>query len=49
MICGQFYSRRSFDLARAILMLASFCAIAAAQELKEFDADYLQSPAVGPG
>jgi uncharacterized protein YkwD len=32
----------------AVLFLASICGFATAQELKEFDADYLQSPAVGP-
>src|SRR4051812_9464346 len=50
MICGQFYPlrKRLFELALPALVVTSVCTFAVAQELKEFDADYLQSPAVGP-
>ena len=50
MTCGQIYLRRRwlFELVLPVPLLASICIFATGQELKEFDADYLQSPPVGP-
>src|SRR5215213_8535693 len=50
MICDRFYSRRRrlFDGWLPLLLATGICMFAAGQELKEFDADYLQSPPVGP-
>jgi uncharacterized protein YkwD len=50
MFGGQFYSRRRrlFELAFPALVVTAICTFATGQELKEFDADYLQSPPVGP-
>src|SRR5438132_10234564 len=39
---------RPADIALWVLVLATICGSAAGQELKEFNADYLQSPAHGP-
>lgn len=50
MNCDRFYScrMRLFELSLPMLFAASICMFAAGQELKEFDADYLQSPSIGP-
>jgi hypothetical protein len=50
MICDSFYLRRRrlFELSLSVFVVTSICMFAAGQELKEFDADYLQSPPVGP-
>jgi hypothetical protein len=48
MICERIYPRQVLELSLPVLVVTSICMFAVGQELKEFDADYLQSPPVGP-